>query len=86
MSLHNKCYLRQYFRQARNWMPPESPYIEAGLGKIMKSRRKKPTGGKIRIRKGIELTKYELNKFRVSEKDTVTRPSDDLQFSGEPSG
>jgi hypothetical protein len=52
----------------------------------MKSRSKKPTGGKIRILKGIELNRYELSKFRVSEKDKVVQPSDDLRFSGEPSG
>jgi hypothetical protein len=52
----------------------------------MKSRSKKPAGGKIRVRKGIDLDKYELSKFHVSEKDTVARPSDDLRFSGEPSG
>jgi hypothetical protein len=44
-----------------------------GPQKIMKSRSKKPAGGKIRIRKGIDLDKYELSKFRVWEKDTVVR-------------
>ena len=52
----------------------------------MVARRDRRIGGKITSRKGVELTKDELSNFHVSEKDTITKPSDDLQFSGEPSG
>jgi hypothetical protein len=43
-------------------------------------------GGKIRTRKGVELTAHDLKKLGVSEKDTHTMPSNDLRPSGEPSG
>jgi hypothetical protein len=43
-------------------------------------------GEKIRSPKGIELTRSDLSKLGVTERDTITEPSDDLEFSGEPSG
>jgi hypothetical protein len=43
-------------------------------------------GEKIKSPKGVELTRSDLSKLGVSERDIVTKPSDDLEFSGEPSG
>jgi hypothetical protein len=43
-------------------------------------------GEKINRPKGVELTRSDLSKLGVTESDMITEPSDDLEFSGEPSG